>query len=86
VVLCLVLSIAGLVGAVVLLVTPTGFAVAALAAAAVNAFLTPYAALVVAHYYDEVLEERGSEPGDPEGHPVAPDATTAASEPEPRTP
>jgi len=52
--LCLVLAISGILGAVVLAVSALGFAFAAVVAAAVNGFITPYVALVTAHYADEV--------------------------------
>lgn len=62
--LCIVLMISGLLGALVLLVSSLGFAAAALAAAAVNAFVTPYVALVLAHFHDDVVASTGDvEPG-----------------------
>ena len=79
--LALVLMISGLCGAVVLLVSPLGFAFAALVVAVVNGLVTPYVALVVARYYDEVVgasdggpgpaPDPGTEPGvDPETGPA----------------
>lgn len=54
--ICLVLAIGGVLGAIVLVVTSTGFAGAAAVVAAANAVLIPYVALVATHYYEEVSE------------------------------
>jgi len=59
---CLILTISGVVGALVLLVSSLGFAAAALVTAAVNAFLVPYVALVVTLYFDALQDERPEEP------------------------
>jgi hypothetical protein len=59
---CLILTISGVVGALVLLVSSLGFAAAALVTAAVNAFLVPYVALVVTLYFDALHDERPEEP------------------------
>lgn len=50
----LVASIAGVIGALVLLLTPLSFTVTGLITAVAGAVLVPYLALIVAHFYDEL--------------------------------
>ena len=50
----LVASIAGVIGALVLLLTPLSFTVTGMITAVAGAVLVPYIALVVAHFYDEL--------------------------------
>jgi hypothetical protein len=52
--LCLVIALGGLLGALVLVVSSVGFTVATLVVTVANAFLVPYCALVLAHFYEEL--------------------------------
>jgi hypothetical protein len=51
---CLVIALGGLLGALVLVVSSVGFTVATLVVTVANAFLIPYAALIVVHFYEEL--------------------------------
>jgi hypothetical protein len=53
--LCLVIALGGFLGALVLVVSSVGFTVATLVVTVANAFLVPYCALVLAHFYEELL-------------------------------
>jgi hypothetical protein len=55
--LCLILAVAGVLGALVLLATSSGFFGAALVVAAANGVLIPFVALVVMRYYEEVAPD-----------------------------
>lgn len=86
--LWLVLSIGGLVGAIVLLGS-LGFSAAALVVAAVNGFVTPYVALVVLHLYDDVAGAGPDGQGGPSDGPPGPkrtEATVPARETTPSVP
>ena len=61
--ICLFLGLAGLVGAVVLLVTSIGFTGATIAVAIANGFVIPYVTLVGVHFYEEVTGEALTTPG-----------------------
>jgi hypothetical protein len=52
--LCLVIALGGLVGALVLVLTSASFTVATLVVAVANAFIVPYTALVIVHFYEEL--------------------------------
>jgi hypothetical protein len=54
---CVFLGLAGLVGALVLLVTSIGFTGATIAVAIANGFVIPYVTLVGVHFYEEVTGE-----------------------------
>jgi MFS family permease len=54
----LILGLAGVIGALVLVLTPFTFAVARIVVAAVAVVLVPYAALIVSSFYDQLVERR----------------------------
>ena len=53
--LALVAAVAGLIGALVLVLTPLSFPAAGLITALAGVVLVPYIALIVAHFYDDVV-------------------------------